>query len=214
MSGLVVDDPRRARDIVTRIRGAGRNRKAHLFIDGQRWAIIEWGGPQRWCIEDDQHLCLDHIENAPGDRTTLQQAIALAEAMIRDGRMPAPEEAKRLNDERLAQWELQNDVWKHPERLYEPLADVLELWGDKPDLVGSNSYAVLRHQLLSLADAAVAHFDHMRSSAERDLAIVESGRRSVWHQSADAYREKLAYAQEHLTRAREILRTHAPERAL
>jgi hypothetical protein len=128
------DDPRRAREVIVRTRGVADKRHADLYIDGQKWAIVAWGGPRRWCIEDSRLLCLDHIEDAPGDRSTLQKAVALAEAMIRDGRMPSPEEAKRLEEERKAQQAQKRAAWAHPERLYEPLADALELWGGQADL--------------------------------------------------------------------------------
>lgn len=212
------DDPRRARVITTRIRGVADKQRAYLYIDGQRWAIVEWGGPGRWCIEDSQHLCLHHIEYAPGLRGTMKQAVALAEEMIRDGRMPSPEEAKRLADERREKQAQQHDAWGHPERLYEPLADALELWiaGD-PDISRSNSYRRLRDELIAIAEGAIGHFEQVRDDALRALHQLETeGRRSSWyaHKNTEAWRAQATYAEEHLERARQIVRTYAPDRAM
>lgn len=207
-------DPRRACPIETRI-GRSRRRRAYLFIDGQMWAIIEGAG-KRWCVEDSQSLCLEHIENACDDLKTMDQAIALAEAMIRDGRMPTPEEAKRLWDERKAEEESKREAWTHPERLYEPLADTLELWAGT-DLARSNSYCQLRDQLIALVTGAVGHFENERGYALMRLVSLDdnrdpwSGRRidkSFADELAQRQRERLAYADEHLARAQQILETH------
>ncbi len=210
-------DPRRTREITTRIRGVADKRRAYLFIDGQRWAVVEWGGPGRWCIEDNEHLCLDHIENAAGLRDTLRRAIALAETMIRDGRMPSPEEAKRLAEERLEKQHQQHDAWEHPERLYEPLADTLELWTDRdPDFTRSNSYRRLCDELVAIADGAIGLFrPDPAESALRALHHIEAKVRSHWYgEDAEGARAQVAYAEEHLDRARQIIRTHDPDRAV
>jgi hypothetical protein len=209
------NDPRRAREITTRIRGVADKRHAFLTIDGQRWAVVEWGGPGRWCIEDDQGRCLTHAEDTRGIAPTLADAIELAEAMIRDGRMPSPEQAKQLADERREKQQQQRDAWSHPERLYEPLADTLELWIERdPGFTRSNSYQRLRDELIAIAVGALGHFEQVRESALRALHQIESeGRRSHWYgENAEAARAQIAYAEEHLERARQIIRVHDPNR--
>jgi hypothetical protein len=207
-------DPRRARPITVRVRGVANKREATLWIDGQRWAVVEWGGPGRWCIEDDQSRCLEHVEDLRGEAATLKAAIALAETMIRDGTMPSPEEAKRLAEKRETKRSQDQDAWDHPERLYEPLADALEMWRDREDLARSNSYRRLQDELIALATGAVDHFEQVRGSALRALRHIElNDRWSHWYRDDTAAREQLAYAEEHLERARQIIRTHAPDRA-
>jgi hypothetical protein len=67
-----------------------------LSIAGQHWAAVEWSPSRRtWCIEDAAGRCLLHCEHVHGDHIDRPSAIALAKAMIRDGRMPTPEEAER-----------------------------------------------------------------------------------------------------------------------
>jgi hypothetical protein len=81
-----------------------------LTIDGQHWAAIEWSASrQTWCIEDSSGHCLAHCEHIHGDHIDRPSAIALAKAMIRDGRMPTPEEAERQLRERQAIQELQDE---------------------------------------------------------------------------------------------------------
>jgi hypothetical protein len=98
-------DPRRAAAITTRTRGVAEKRRAYLYIDGARWAVVEWGGPR--------------------------------------------------------------------------------------------------------------HFEQVRDSAVRALHQIESeGRRSHWYgENAESASAQLAYADEHLERARQIIRTHDPDRA-
>jgi hypothetical protein len=212
--GMTSDDPRRGAAITTRIRGIADKRRAELLIDGQRWAIIEWGGPGKWCIEDDQGRCLTHAEDTRGTAPTLADAIALAEAMIRDGRMPSPEHAKRLAVERQEAQRQQRDAWEHPERLYEPLADALELWGERdPDFARSNSYRRLRDELIAIAEGAVGHFEQVRDNALRALHHTKARTRDHWYgKDAEGARAQHAYSEEHLERARQIIRAHDPNR--
>jgi hypothetical protein len=207
-------DPRRAHVITTRIRGVADKRRAYLTIDGVRWALVEWGGPGRWCIEDDQGRCLTHAEDTRGTAPTLADAIALAAAMIRDGRMPSPEEAKQLAKERGEKQDQQRDAWQHPERLYEPLADALELWGARdPDFTRSNSYQRLRDELIAIAVGAVGHFEQVRDSALRALHHIEARTRDHWYgEDAEGARAQIADAEEHLERARQIICAHDPDR--
>ncbi len=65
-----------------------------LTIAGQLWASVEWSpSRRRWCIEDGIGRCLMHVEHIHGEDPDPQAAIRLAKKMIRDGRMPTPEEA-------------------------------------------------------------------------------------------------------------------------
>ena len=201
--------------ITTRVRGIADKRRAELLIDGQRWAIIEWGGPGRWCIEDDQGRCLTHAEDTHGTAPTLADAIKLAEAMIRDGRMPSPEQAKQLAVERQEKQRQKRDAWEHPERLYEPLADALELWIERdPDFTRSNSYRRLHDELIAIVEGAIGHFEQVRDSALRALHHIEARTRDHWYgKDAEGARAQHAYAEEHLERARQIIRAHDPDRA-
>ena len=68
---------------------------------GQVWAAVEWAATKRrWCIEDAAGRCLAHIEHQHGQHRDRIAAIALAKQMIRDGRMPTPEEAEQAWRER------------------------------------------------------------------------------------------------------------------
>jgi hypothetical protein len=74
-----------------------------LSIAGEHWAAVEWSASrQTWCVEDSSGHCLAHCEHIHGDHIDRPSAIALAKAMIRDGRMPTPEEAERQLQERQA----------------------------------------------------------------------------------------------------------------
>lgn len=98
-------DPRRAKEILYQ-KGDIKN---YLLIDGTMWAEVQWS-PQRsaWCIQDCMGYCLEHIEHFhvqvdgdPNNRlASRQQALDLAEQMIRDGRMPSPEKAREAFQKR------------------------------------------------------------------------------------------------------------------
>ena len=181
-----------------------------LTIDGELWAEVEWSEKrQRWCIQDAEGRCLshqDHVHGAAADRTA---AVSLAEAMIRDGRMPTPEEAKRQADERRnrAREKRQQqpaEIRKREQRkrdaeaidkgwraqaaedeapLYEALADAFDF--ADPELWKSNSFAALKPRL-------VLHLRNAIAVLERDL---------VYHRGSGLGREIEAK----LARAREIL---------
>jgi hypothetical protein len=60
--------------------------------------------PRRtWCIQDACGHWLVHCEHIVGEHIDQRTAIALAKAMIRDGRMPTPEEAERQLQKRQLQ---------------------------------------------------------------------------------------------------------------
>ena len=78
--------------------GVGR-----LKIGRERWASVEWSElRQQWCIEDNSGRCLTHAGSLRGEAASKDDAVALAEAMIRDGRMPTPQEARASYAERVA----------------------------------------------------------------------------------------------------------------
>jgi hypothetical protein len=81
----------------------------YLTIDGQLWSEVEWS-PERqaWCVQDAAGHCLAHCEHIQGQHIDRPTALALAKAMIRDGRMPTPEEADRQLRERQAIQELKD----------------------------------------------------------------------------------------------------------
>src|SRR5262249_49284760 len=76
-------------------------RTFHLTINRQLWSEVEWS-PQRgaWCVQDSAGHCLAHCEHIQGQDIDQRTAVALAKAMIRDGRMPTPEDALRQLQER------------------------------------------------------------------------------------------------------------------
>jgi hypothetical protein len=76
-------------------------RTFHLTINGKLWSEVEWSPARRtWCIQDACGHCLAHCEHVHGEHIDQRTAVDLAKAMIRDGRMPTPEEAERMLQER------------------------------------------------------------------------------------------------------------------
>ena len=66
-----------------------------LTIGGEHWVDVEWSEKrQQWCIQDCEGRCLTHAPSIRGMAASKDEAVALAEAMIRDGRMPDPETAR------------------------------------------------------------------------------------------------------------------------
>jgi hypothetical protein len=73
----------------------------HLTIEGQLWSEVEWSrARQSWCIQDASGHCLAHCDHVHGEHIDQRTAVNLAKAMIRDGRMPTPEEAGQQLRER------------------------------------------------------------------------------------------------------------------
>ena len=67
----------------------------HLTIGGVMWSEVEWSRSRRaWCIQDAAGRCLTHVEHILEPDRDVQTAIRLAKRMIRDGRMPTPEDAE------------------------------------------------------------------------------------------------------------------------
>lgn len=70
-------------------------RIGRITIGGEYWGAVEWSEKrQAWCIEDAEGRCLAHPESVHGRAPTKDEAVALAIAMIRDGRLPSPEAAR------------------------------------------------------------------------------------------------------------------------
>ena len=186
-----------------------------LIIDGELWAAVEWSEKrQAWCIEDAEGRCLRHQAHIRGQAAAKDAAIALAEAMIRDGRMPSPQDAhKQLQDrlerqrntpsakrrreqqERLSRaWSAKCKAQREDEQqppLYEPIADAFDL--ANPDLWKSNAFASLRPRLIVFVKAAIAKLE-----ADEAYAASRPGR--IKHE-----RGEQARIQARLVRAREIL---------
>ena len=76
--------------------------------------------PKAWCVQDASGRCLAHCDAIHGEDVDAQTAVALAKAMIRDGRMPTPEDAQQQLEERLQcdrlgePWVLLQDKSDHP----------------------------------------------------------------------------------------------------
>jgi len=63
-----------------------------LTIDGEFWGAVEWSEKrQAWCIEDAEGRCLRHHAHIHAEDKGKASAVALAKAMIRDGRLPSPQ---------------------------------------------------------------------------------------------------------------------------
>jgi hypothetical protein len=112
-------DRRRYGVIETRFRQHGRTAFYQLTINRELWACVEWSPSRRaWCVQDASGRCLAHCDAIHGEHIDASTAVELAKAMIRDGRMPTPEEAarqlrERLDRDRLGEPLLQ-DITKSP----------------------------------------------------------------------------------------------------
>jgi hypothetical protein len=178
-----MSDPRRYKPITIEWVGLiGR-----LTIDGEMWGAVEWSEKrQAFCIEDAEGRCLSHHSHIHGEDKDKAGAVALAEAMIRDGRMPTPEDANKARQERLkrdrerrakqpAQIRRQERdrllmaAWRAEgvergaevdEPLYEVLANAFDL-ADQ-ELWKSNSFARLRARLIPYLQSAIASLEANR----------------------------------------------------
>jgi hypothetical protein len=74
-----------------------------VSLAGEHWASVEWSEKrQQWCVEDVEGRCLTHVASIRGAADSKEAAAALAEAMIRDGRMPSPRQARAEANKRRA----------------------------------------------------------------------------------------------------------------
>lgn len=181
-----VSDPRRAQPVTIDWTHDGIGR---MSINGEFWAAVEWSEKrQAWCIEDAEGQCLSHAASIRGQATAKDEAVALAVAMICDGRLPSPQEAwearrarreKRRNqpaqlrraEERMQRAheriqlsmrasDLRRDDELEPP-LYEALATVFDF--SDPELWKSNSFATLRPRLVTHVTAVIAGLEYDRS---------------------------------------------------
>jgi hypothetical protein len=98
----IPSDRRRFGVIETRFRQHGRIATFDLTINSERWACVEWSPSRRaWCVQDASGRCLAHCDAIHGEHVDATTAVQLAKAMIRDGRMPTPEDAAQQLRERL-----------------------------------------------------------------------------------------------------------------
>lgn len=112
-------DRRRHGVIETRFRQRSRVAAYYLTINRQAWACVEWSPSRRaWCVQDASGRCLAHCDAIYGEHVDAATAVTLAKAMIRDGRMPTPEDAAQQLQERLRRDSL-GEPWK-------PLQDTVE----------------------------------------------------------------------------------------
>ena len=73
----------------------------YITIDGTLWGEVEWSKTRKaWCIQDAQGRCLSHTDHIHASEADKEAAIALAKAMIRDGRMPDPRTAMQIRARR------------------------------------------------------------------------------------------------------------------
>jgi hypothetical protein len=179
------DDARRQRPIKIRWEGMiGR-----LYINDELWGAIEWSDKrQAWCIEDAWGQCLSHHSHIHGIDKDKDGAIALAEAMIHDGRLPSPEAAYKAREERLSrdrerrakqpaqirkrqqseekmrylratcEAEYEDGEAEETDPLHEIIADVVDL--ASPELWKSNSFARLRARLIVRLRAVIADLEY------------------------------------------------------
>jgi hypothetical protein len=72
-----------------------------VSLDGVTFARVEWSESRgAWCIEDAAGRCLHHVGSIKGRAASKEEAAALAIDMVRDGRMPSPEQAHAEHAER------------------------------------------------------------------------------------------------------------------
>jgi hypothetical protein len=209
-----IQDPRRQGRVMVVFRGK-EDRIGTLLVAGETWGAVEWSEKRgMWCIEDVEGQCLRHASSIHGKVAAKEEAVALAEQMVRDGTLPTPEEASRLRCE-AAQREREqrakrpSEIRRKQERaerdrlshaafdaewrdrratpLYEIFAEAFDL--ADPDLWKSNSFAMVRPRLLIEVQAAVARFE---SDTHR-------------YRTTTDYEPYLKEAESKLARAREIL---------
>jgi hypothetical protein len=180
------DDPRRQRPITLRWVGM----IGHLYIDDELWSEVEWSDKRKaWCVQDAEGRCLSHKSHIHGQDAAKDAAIALAEAMVRDGRMPAPEQAKKARAERLSSqrakrantpsekrrkaereesdrlYRAHRDADRADEEappLHEVLAEAFDL--SDPELWRSNSFAMLRPRLIVNVKRTIAELEYQQHS--------------------------------------------------
>lgn len=220
------DDPRRQQPVKVRWMEPGKI--AHLVINGALWSEVEWSEKRNaWCIQDAEGRCLSHHSHIHAEDKDKAGALELAQAMIRDGRIPCPEDARRARDERLhrerekrakqpseiARQQLRADEEKWTkayyeansaehnaegkEPFYELIADVFDL--ADPELWKRNSFARLRERLILSLNKEIAHIE---SQLRSDLRRYGKRRIAKLDRDPNSHRNKQAAR---LARAKELL---------
>jgi hypothetical protein len=226
-----MSDPRRQRPI--KIEWTAPDRAAHLYIDLKLWSEVEWSEKrQAWCIQDAEGRCLTHAASVHAQTESKAEALARAEAMIRDGRLPNPEDAKRARDERVARdrerrsqqpseiarkrLREEEDQWfrakykaldeeedaDQDQPFYEVIADVFDL--ADPDLWKSNSFARLRDRLILSLNKDISNLEH-----ENRYLLRRYGKKRF--EQIERYDNKGPKKAARLARARELLALLHPE---
>jgi hypothetical protein len=214
-------DTRRTQPIAIAWDGAGVGR---ISIGGEYWTAVEWSEKrQAWCIEDAEGRCLAHKDSIHGQAASKQAAVALAHEMIRDGRMPSPQQAReahirrreirrqrpaeqrrRAEREQRRQAESQASRARYEtefaEKSEQPLWEILHDSFDFADaeLWKSNSFAALRPRLIVHLEAVVAKL-RAEQVYEANQMATSSRRGKSW------YQRQLAALEPKLAKAREVL---------
>ena len=96
-------DRRRYGVIETRFRQHGRVATYNLTVNGEVWACVGWmARAAAWCVQDASGRCLAHCDAIHGEHIDAPTAVQLAKTMIRDGRMPTPEDAAQQHGSNIA----------------------------------------------------------------------------------------------------------------
>lgn len=218
------DDLRRQQPVTIEWQSQGR---AELLISGQLWSEVEWSEKrQAWCIQDAEGRCLRHVASIHATTPDKEAATAIAEAMIRDGRMPSPEAARQAREERLKrERERPSEIARRQARekenqlrgeyfklefgtkaeppYWELLADVFDL--ADPELWKRNSFARLRDRLILSLRGEIAKIEYDEFAERR-----RRGKKRFERIRSDAhYAKKLA----RLARAKELLALLCPDDA-
>ena len=181
-----MSDPRRDLPITIRWHSS---KLGQLLVGDEIWGAIEWSDRRvAWCVEDAAGACLRHASSIHGQAAAREDAIALAEAMIRGGEFPAPEEVRKTDEERRQRErekrarqpanikkrqrrEREFQAW-HDEATAQPFFELFAEAFDlsDPELWRSNSFAMLRPRLAIEVRAAIAKMDERLREHEPELA--------------------------------------------
>jgi hypothetical protein len=191
----------------------GDGKVGMLQVGSETWGAVEWSEKRgAWCIEDAEGQCLRHASSIHGQAAAKEEAVALAEQMVRDGTLPSPERAAVLRREaaqrererraqrpseiRRAQERAEQDRLFHEHceadseegiasPFYSIFAEAFDL--ADPNLWRSNSFAIVRPRLLIEVRAAIAKLEY------------------EIHRLRTKYRRNSPKTEHELARAREIL---------
>jgi hypothetical protein len=152
---MTTNDPRRLGIIETRFR-PGPPQVYQLTIAGQLWAAVEWSSTRRaWCVEDAAGRRLAHCEHIHGQNIDRPTALALAKQMIRDGRMPTPEEAEG---------QLQEVLWS---QLFSPISDQIDDVFCMLQKTASEPAAPTYRRVIAAPDSGHGHLHHDKPRERR-----------------------------------------------